>query len=229
MTGFFVVFEGGDGVGKSTQIDLLAGHLRAPAGGGFEVVTTREPGGTRLGQELRQAVMHGDHVAPRAEALLYAADRAHHIATKVRPAIERGAVVVQDRYVDSSIVYQGGARGLGDEVERISRWATEGLLPDLTVVLDMEPAEGRMERELDRVERETLEHAVLIRSAFLDLAAREPSRYAVIDAARSIEDVASDVSRAVSDAMARSGPWTADARAGSASREAEGLEPWGTP
>ncbi|MDN4480187.1 dTMP kinase [Demequina muriae] len=229
MTGFFVVFEGGDGVGKSTQIDLLAGHLRAPAGGGFEVVTTREPGGTQLGQELRQAVMHGDHVAPRAEALLYAADRAHHIATKVRPALERGAVVVQDRYVDSSIVYQGGARGLGDEVERISRWATEDLLPDLTVVLDMEPAAGRMERELDRVERETGEHAALIREAFLGLAAREPSRYAVIDAARSIEDVAGDVTRAVADAMARSGVWTADVRAGSAAASPEGLEPWGTP
>ncbi|MFW7413889.1 dTMP kinase [Demequina sp. SO4-18] len=229
MTGFFVVFEGGDGVGKSTQIDLLAGHLRAPAGGGFEVVTTREPGGTTLGKELRQAVMHGDHVAPRAEALLYAADRAHHIATKVRPAIERGAVVVQDRYVDSSIVYQGGARGLGDEVERISRWATENLLPDLTIVLDMEPAAGRMARELDRVERETGEHAALIRQAFLDLAAREPARYAVIDASRAIEDVASDVSRAVADAMARSGLWTADARAGSSPNQAEGLEPWGTP
>lgn len=229
MTGFFVVFEGGDGVGKTTQIDLLAGHLRAPAGGGFEVVTTREPGGTTLGQELRNAVMHGDHVAPRAEALLYAADRAHHIATKVRPALERGAVVVQDRYVDSSIVYQGGARGLGDEVERISRWATEDLMPHLTIVLDMEPVAGRMERELDRVERETLEHADLIREAFLGLAAREPGRYAVVDASRSIDEVATDVVTAVAAAMTSAGLWTADARTGSAPASPEGVEPWGTP
>ena len=231
MTGFFVVVEGGDGVGKTTQIDLLAGLLRAPAGGGFEVVTTREPGGTALGQELRQAVMHGDHVAPRAEALLYAADRAHHIHTKVRPALERGAVVLQDRYVDSSIVYQGGARGLGEEVERISRWATEGLLPDLTIVLDMELVAGRMDRELDRVERETAEHAALIRQAFLDLAARSPERYAVIDAARSIEEVAADVTKATADAMAGAGVGPADAQpglGGSAPGRLE-TEPWGTP
>ncbi len=235
MTGFFVVFEGGDGVGKTTQIDLLSGHLRAPAGGGFEVVTTREPGGTQLGQELRNAVMHGDHVAPRAEALLYAADRAHHIATKVRPALKRNAVVVQDRYMDSSIVYQGGARGLGEEVERISRWATEDLVPHLTIVLDMEPAAGRMDRELDRVERETGEYKALIRQAFLDLAAREPERYAVIDASRSIEEVAQDVTQAVADAMARAGVWTADARAGlgdgshGGMSAPQGVEPWGTP
>src|ERR1035437_4508686 len=134
--GFWIVFEGGDGVGKSTQIDALLESLRDDARRP-EVVTTREPGGTPLGVELRQAVMHGDHVAPRAEALLYAADRAHHIATLVRPALDRGAVVVQDRYLDRSIVYQGGARGLGDMVEQISLWATEGAVPDLTIVLDM--------------------------------------------------------------------------------------------
>jgi dTMP kinase len=201
--GFFVVFEGGDGVGKSTQIDLLAAHLRSGEGGGYSVVTTREPGGTELGKELRQAVMHGDHVDPRAEALLYAADRAHHVGTLVRPALVRGDVVVQDRYVDSSIVYQGGARGLGDEVERISRWATEGLLPDLTVVLDMAPSAGRMNRDLDRVERETAEHADRIRQAFVDLAAREPERYCVVDAARSVDAVAVDVRAAVTHAMER--------------------------
>ena len=135
-------------------------------------MTTREPGGTPLGIELRQAVMHGDHVAPRAEALLYAADRAHHIATIVRPALERGAIVVQDRYLDSSIVYQGGARGLGDMVGQISLWATEGALPDLTVVLDMAPRPDRMARDLDRVERETAEHAERIREGFLARGAR---------------------------------------------------------
>ncbi|WP_084039201.1 dTMP kinase [Demequina sp. NBRC 110053] len=227
MAGFFVVFEGGDGVGKTTQIDRLAGLLRAPAGGGFEVLTTREPGGTQLGQELRQAIMHGGHVAPRAEALLYAADRAHHVHTKVRPALERGAVVIQDRYVDSSIVYQGGARGLGEEVERISRWATEDLVPDLTIVLDMEPSQGRLDRELDRVERETAEFAALIRQAFLDLAARDPDRYAVVDAARSIEDVEVDVTAVVRAAMAGAGLGSADAPVGPAADP--GLEPWGTP
>lgn len=205
-TGVFIVFEGGDGVGKSTQIDLLAVWLRSPHGGGRKVLTTREPGGTPLGQELRQAVMHGDHVAPRAEALLYAADRAHHVATVVRPALERGAIVLQDRYVDSSIVYQGGARGLGPEVERISRWATEGLLPHLTVLLDMEPASERMSRELDRVERETAEGATQIRADFLALAGRDPGRYAVINAAQSVEMVHREVRAAVGEAIERGGP-----------------------
>ncbi|WP_084099516.1 dTMP kinase [Demequina sp. NBRC 110051] len=219
MSGFFVVFEGGDGVGKTTQIDRLATHLRAA---GRDITVTREPGGTDLGVELRQAIMHGGHVAPRAEALLYAADRAHHIATKVRPALEAGGVVIQDRYIDSSVVYQGGARGLGDEVERISRWATEDLVPHLTVVLDMEPHAERLDRDLDRVERETAEHQHLIRQAFLDRAALEPARYAVIDAARSIDEVAADVTAAVAESMAAAGLPPVPA-------EPVGLEPWGTP
>ncbi|GMA35234.1 dTMP kinase [Demequina litorisediminis] len=219
MTGFFVVFEGGDGVGKTTQIDLLAAHLRAA---GRTVTVTREPGGTDLGVELRQAIMHGGHVAPRAEALLYAADRAHHIATKVRPALEAGGIVIQDRYLDSSVVYQGGARGLGDEVEHISRWATEGLLPHLTVVLDMEPRAQRLDRELDRVERETTAHHALIRQAFLDRAALDPGRYAVIDAARSIPEVTADVVAAAASALALAGLAPVPS-------EPQGIEPWGTP
>lgn len=203
--GFWIVFEGGDGVGKSTQIDALLAWLRGGAAGAAEVVATREPGGTPLGLELRQAVMHGDHVAPKAEALLYAADRAHHIATLVRPALDRGAVVVQDRYLDSSVVYQGGARDLGEMVEKISLWATDGAVPDLTVVLDMAARADRLERELDRVERETAEHAEHIREGFRTLAARAPERYAVIDAARPIEEVAADVRAAVADAMTRAG------------------------
>ncbi|WP_062292877.1 dTMP kinase [Demequina phytophila] len=213
--GFWVVFEGADGVGKTTQVELLAARLRSAAGGSREVLTTREPGGTPLGVELRQAIMHGDHVAPRAEALLYAADRAHHIATLVRPALEAGAVVLQDRYLDSSVVYQGGARGLGDEVERISRWATEGLLPDVTVVLDMEPDASRMSRDLDRVERETIAKAAQMRAAFLERAALDPGRYAVVDAARSVEAVHASVVEAVERAMGR--------------RDGLPLEPWGTP
>lgn len=198
-----MVFEGGDGVGKTTQIERLGAFLRSAAGGGRAVVTTREPGGTELGQKLRQVIMHGGHVYPRAEALLYAADRAHHIASLVRPALAAGSVVVQDRYVDSSIVYQGGARGLGAEVASISQWATEGLVPDLTVVLDMEPVASRLDRELDRVERETAEHALAIREGFLSLAARAPGRYAVIDAARSIDAVQRDVVAAVAEAMSQ--------------------------
>ena len=194
MSGTWVVFEGGDGVGKTTQIERLAAWLRERVP---HVVVTREPGGTELGRDLRLAVMHGDHVAPRAEALLYAADRAHHIFKVVRPALERGAVVLQDRYLDSSIVYQGGARGLGDEVERISMWATEDAIPDLTIVLDMAPDAARMGRALDRVERETAEHAELIREGFLALAARAPQRYAVVDAARPVDEVFADVVAAV--------------------------------
>jgi len=176
-----------------------------------------------LGVELRQAIMHGDHVEPHAEALLYAADRAHHIATVVRPALERGDVVVQDRYLDSSVVYQGGARGLGEMVERISLWATEGALPDLTVILDMEPHAERMARDLDRVERETVAHATLMRQGFLDRAALAPQRYTVVDAARPIADVAADVRAAAAAALERVGGTTGfDA-------DSPGVEPWGTP
>jgi len=224
MRGLWIVFEGGDGVGKTTQIDLLAAWLGSPEGGNHDVVTTREPGGTDLGRQLREAVMHGDHVAPRAEALLYAADRAHHVATVVRPALERGATVIQDRYLDSSIVYQGGARGLGDMVREISQWATEGATPDLTVVLDMAPTSDRLDRALDRVERETAAHAQHIRQGYRDLAALEPQRYAVIDAARSIAEVGVDVRQATQAALAR----LHGADASSPPRPG-GLEPWGTP
>ncbi len=221
--GFWIVFEGGDGVGKSTQIDLLAAWLASADAGARTVVTTREPGGTDLGVELRRAVMHGDHVEPHAEALLYAADRGHHIASVVRPALERGEVVVQDRYIDSSAVYQGLARGLGDMVERVSLWATAGALPDLTVVLDMEPHVDRLARDLDRVERETVAHATVIRQGFLDRAALAPQRYAVVDASRPIVDVAADVRAAVLAALRRVGGTTAF------DPDSPGVEPWGTP
>jgi len=232
VAGFWVVFEGGDGVGKSTQLDLLVEHLGSPTGGGHDVLTTREPGGTALGREVRQAVMHGGHVAPRAEALLYAADRAHHIHTLVRPALEAGRVVVQDRYLDSSIVYQGGARGLGDEVERISMWATDGALPDLTVVLDMAPTGDRLTRDLDRVERETAAHAAQIREGFLALAARDPERYVVVDAARSVEAVHLDVVIAVRAAMRTARALPPEPEEPSPRPEAwvaPSIEPWGTP
>ncbi len=195
--GTFVSFEGGDGVGKSTQLRLLAQWLAAH---GREVVTTREPGGTPLGLELRRVVMHGDHVAPRAEALIYAADRAHHVATVVRPALERGAVVLSDRFLDSSVAYQGVGRELGaDAVERLNLWGVEGLLPDLTVLLDLDPAVGlaRLTAEPDRLERAGAEFHERTRRAFLDRAAADPGRWLVLDAAAPAEDIAAQVSARV--------------------------------
>ncbi len=191
--GTFISFEGGDGVGKSTQLALLRDWL---AGLGREVVVTREPGGTALGLDLRRAVLHGDHVAPRAEALIYAADRAHHVATLVRPALDRGAVVLTDRFLDSSVAYQGVGRGLGaDVVERLNLWAVEGLLPHLTVLLDLDPAVGlaRIVGEPDRLERAGAEFHARMRQAYLDRAAADPARWLVLDAAEPAAVVAAHV------------------------------------
>lgn len=186
MTGLFITFEGGDGSGKTTQAALLGEWFTER---GREVVFTREPGGTDLGAELREIVLHSrGHIAPRAEALLYAADRAHHIATLVRPALARGAVVIQDRYIDSSVAYQGAGRVLDPaEVRQVSEWATEGLAPDLTVLLDLDPEIGRQrldadKKRFDRLEAEELEFHVRVRRAYLDMASREPDRFVVIDA-----------------------------------------------
>lgn len=186
MTGLFITLEGGDGTGKSTQSTLIGDWFSAL---GREVVFTREPGGTELGNELREIVLHSrGHIAPRAEALLYAADRAHHIATVVRPALERGAVVIQDRYLDSSVAYQGAGRVLDpDEVRYVSMWATEGLVPNITVVLDLDPAIGRdrldaANKQFDRLEAEALEFHTRVRDAYLSMAAAEPERFLVVDA-----------------------------------------------
>ncbi|CAB4540082.1 unannotated protein [freshwater metagenome] len=186
MTGLFITLEGGDGTGKSTQAALIGDWFTAK---GREVVFTREPGGTDLGNELREIVLHSrGHIAPRAEALLYAADRAHHVATVVRPALERGAVVIQDRYLDSSVAYQGAGRVLDpDEVRHVSMWATEGLVPDVTVVLDLDPAIGRdrldaANKQFDRLEAEALEFHTRVRDAYLTMAAAEPERFLVVDA-----------------------------------------------
>ena len=186
MTGLFITLEGGDGTGKSTQAALIGDWFTAK---GREVVFTREPGGTDLGNELREIVLHSrGHIAPRAEALLYAADRAHHIATVVCPALERGAVVIQDRYLDSSVAYQGAGRVLDPgEVRHVSMWATEGLVPDVTVVLDLDPAIGRdrldaANKQFDRLEAEALEFHTRVRDAYLTMAAAEPKRFLVVDA-----------------------------------------------
>lgn len=196
--GLFVSFEGGDGAGKSTQARLLGDWLR---GLGREVVLTREPGGTELGVELRNAVLHGDHVDARTEALLYATDRAHHVATVVRPALARGAVVVTDRYLDSSVAYQGSGRDLGaDEVERLSLWAVDGLLPALTVLLDLDPVAGRarLTGEPDRLERAGDEFHRRTRAAFLGRAEVEPGRWLVLDATRPMDELAQAVRERVS-------------------------------
>ena len=194
MAGLFITFEGGDGSGKSTQSTLLVEWLEAQ---GRSVVTSREPGGTDLGLELRDIVLHRrGEIAPRAEALIYAADRAHNIATKVRPALERGEIVVQDRYLDSSVAYQGAGRVLGgDEVREVSLWATEGLLPDLTILLDLHEKLG-LDRlvdsrtRYDRLEAEKADFHGRVRAAYLQLADAEPERFLVLDARDSIESLA---------------------------------------
>ena len=193
MTGLFVSFEGGDGAGKSTQSRALAGWLE---GRGERVLSTFEPGDSALGAVLRDAVQHGEDLDARTEALLYAADRAHHVATVVRPALARGEVVLTDRYLDSSVAYQGVGRGLGAEaVERLSLWATDGLLPDLTVLLDIEPVAGlaRLTGAPDRLERAGDEFHRRARQAFLDRAAADPGRWLVLDAVAPAQELAAPI------------------------------------
>jgi dTMP kinase len=189
--GVFIAFEGGEGAGKSSRARALASRLRAV---GREVVLTHEPGDTRIGPQVRHIVLDvstGD-LDVRAEALLYAADRAEHVAELVGPALAGGAVVITDRYVDSSIAYQGIGRGLGAEtVARLSEFATGGLVPDLTVVLDVPASVGRSRigGPEDRLEREPDEFHERVRQAYLDLAAAEPGRYLVVDATLPAEHV----------------------------------------
>ncbi len=202
MPGLFITLEGGDGSGKSTQMDALAEWLQQQ---GRTVVQTREPGGTDLGVEVREIVLHSrGEVTPRAEALLYAADRAHHVASVVRPALERGDVVIQDRYLDSSVAYQGAGRVLDPvEVRDLSLWATEGLLPHLTVLLDLDPAVGRERLEVSRTRYDRLEAAPddfheRVRQAYLALAAAEPDRFLVLDATRPVDELQQSIRDRVS-------------------------------
>lgn len=201
--GLFVVFEGGEGAGKSTQLLALAERLREQ---GRDVVVTREPGATGVGERIRSLVLDNagaEAPSPRAEALLYAADRAHHVATVVRPALVRGAVVISDRYVDSSLAYQGAGRTLPvQEVSWLSSWATGGLKPDLVVLLDVDPHTGLARVEArsegaDRLEAESIAFHERVRYAFLDLAAADPKRYLVLDASRPVEEIADAVARRV--------------------------------
>ena len=202
MSGVFVTFEGGDGSGKTTQIQLLKKWLEDH---GHTVVVTREPGGTDLGNELREIILHRKgFIAPRAEALLYAADRAHHIHTLVKPALERGEVVVQDRYLDSSLAYQGAGRVLDPhEVREVSLWATENLMPVLTVLLDV-PADvakkrqNARERAYDRLEAEAEDFHQRVRTSYQALADAEPERFLVIDGTLAIEAIHDQIIQKVS-------------------------------
>lgn len=196
-SGLWITLEGGDGAGKTTQAAALEEWLR---GEGREVVRTREPGGSEVGVLIRDIVLHhrGD-IAPRAEALLYAADRAHHVEMVVRPALARGAVVIQDRYLDSSVAYQGAGRVLdATEVRNLSLWAADNALPDLTVLLDLDPAAARgrldaADKPFDRLEAEKVDFHERVRAAFLALAAAEPDRFLVLDATRSPAELAADI------------------------------------
>lgn len=200
--GVFVVFEGGEGAGKSTQSEVLATWL---GDRGRSVTRTREPGGTPAAEAIRAVLLDVSNTGldDRAEALLFAAARGDHAARVIRPALERGDIVVCDRYLDSSVAYQGGGRDLGlDAVRELSLWATRGLVPDLTVLLDVDPAVGlaRVERP-DRLEAEPLEWHARVRQAFLDLAAGESERYLVLNGHDEVEQIAAAVRVRVSELL----------------------------
>ena len=191
--GTFIAFEGGDGAGKSTQVARLAAAF---GDAGREVVLTRQPGGTELGSELRDLVLHGGAISPRAEVLIFAADKAQHVDEVILPALLRGAVVITDRYTDSSVAYQGAGRALGvRDVARLQDWAVAAVTPDLTVLVDVDPAEGRRRRgEVhDRLEAEADAFHHAVREHFLSLADAAPSRYLVVDGTRSPDGVAATV------------------------------------
>jgi dTMP kinase len=209
MPSLFIAFEGGEGSGKSTQIARLHdGLLRQ----GHRVFATHEPGATVVGKVIRTLLLETDErITPRSEALLFAADRAHHVQTEIRPKLAAGYHVLCDRYVDSSIAYQGAGRTLSmAEVERLSDWATESLVPDLTVLLDIAPELGLTRAGdrtwasgPDRLEREQLAFHERVRDGFLALAGRHPERYLVLDADRSADDLAAEIDAAVQVRLAR--------------------------
>ena len=203
MAGFFIAFEGGEGAGKSTQEALLAQRLTAQ---GVSITRTREPGGTPAAEQMRTVVLSPENAGldDRAEALLFAASRADHAARIIRPALERGDVVICDRYLDSSVAYQGVGRELGEqEVRDLSLWATRGLVPDLTIVLDVDPEIGLSRRpEPDRLEAEPLEYHRLVRAAFVCFAQKDPQHYLLIDASRPVDEIADVIYARVTHAMA---------------------------
>ncbi|KOX16424.1 dTMP kinase [Nocardiopsis sp. NRRL B-16309] len=198
-SGAFIVLEGGEGAGKSTQVRELTVWLREQ---GFEVVGTRQPGATKLGMRLRGLLLdrENSHITPRAEVLLYAADKADHVEQEILPALRRGAVVISDRYVDSLLAYQGAGRDLApDEIRGISDWATQDLVPDLTVLLDVSPEAGlsRLGGPADRIESESLEFHDRVRKGFLALAKQAPERYLVVDASEPQDRISKEIRRRV--------------------------------
>ncbi|WP_460831159.1 dTMP kinase [Nocardioides hungaricus] len=206
-TGVFVCFEGGEGSGKSTQSRLLADWLEEQ---GYVAVLTFEPGDTEVGRKLRTIVLSPETgaISDRTEALLYAADKSEHVDAVVQPALDRGEVVITDRYVDSMLAYQGAGRALAiDEVEQVARWATHDLRPHLTVVLDLEPEHGlgRFE-ERDRIEGESLEFHQRVREGFLRMARADPDHYLVLDARSGVDEVGARVRAAVRPLLAQAVP-----------------------
>ena len=215
--GLFLAFEGGEGAGKTTQARLIAIWLREQ---GFEVVNTHEPGATKVGMRLRALLLDTAHagMSPHAEALMYAADRAEHVAAVIEPALARGAVVITDRYVDSSLAYQGTGRGLRSaEIAKLNSWATGGRMPDLTILLDMPPESGlgRRTRSADRLEAEPPEFHRRVRAGFLALARAEPSRYLVLDASRPAEEVTREIKDRIRQVLPDPVPDTTEANTGS--------------
>ena len=215
--GLFIALEGGEGAGKTTQARMLAIWLREQ---GFDVITTREPGATKVGMRLRALLLDTTHtgMSPRAEALMYAADRAEHVAEVISPALERGGVIITDRYTDSSLAYQGAARGLRTEdVAWLSHWATDGLVPDLTILLDLPPQAGlgRRTRSADRLEAEPTEFHDRVRAGFLSLARQDPHRYLVLDATRPAAELTQEIQERVREMLPDPVPVVAEADTGS--------------
>jgi dTMP kinase len=214
--GLFLSFEGGEGTGKTTQARLIAIWLREQ---GFDVVSTHEPGATKVGMRLRALLLDTAHagMSPHAEALMYAADRAEHVATVIEPALARGAVVITDRYIDSSLAYQGEGRGLRtDDIALLNSWATGGHVPDLTILLDMPPEAGlgRRTRSADRLEAEPAEFHQRVRAGFLSLAKADPERYLVIDAARPVDEVTQEIKDRIREVLPDPVPYHAEAATG---------------
>lgn len=199
----FVTFEGGEGSGKSTVLKKVDALLREE---GYETVLSREPGGTPISEEIRNVILDrkNTNMDPRTEALLYAASRRQHLVEKIWPALKEGKIVLCDRFLDSSLAYQGGARGLGiDEILKVNEYATEGTLPDLTILFDIEPEKGlariaaNQGREVNRLDLEKISFHEGVRATFQSLAKRFPNRYVVIDASQSLEKVVSDAYKAI--------------------------------
>ena len=200
MTGLFITFEGGEGCGKSTQIAALKARLEAI---GKTVVQTREPGGTALGESVRSLLQHddaGQGMSPEAELLLFAASRAQHVRELIAPAIAQGQIVLSDRFLDSTTVYQGVARAIDSKkVETINQFAIGDTKPDLTILIDLPPDIGlarvhaRSDGQLDRMENEAIEFFQAVRQGYLDLAKSEPKRFLVLDGSQSVEELETQI------------------------------------